>query len=191
VLRLLFDNNPQPMWAFDRETLRFVEVNNAAVEKYGYSRPEFAAMRITDLRPPEDVPRLIEHLATRGPGYDQPSDWRHRLHDGRIIDVEIAAHEIELSGRRVRLVSAHDVTDRKKAQQAVLESEQVARGIIDTALDAFVQMDEAGNVVEWNRQAEVTFGWSRQEVIGKSLEEMIIPPVHRSRHRAGLEPIRR
>jgi PAS domain S-box-containing protein len=57
--RLLFDDNPQPMWLFDAETLAFLEVNNAAIENYGYSREEFLQMTILDIRPQEDVVRLI------------------------------------------------------------------------------------------------------------------------------------
>src|SRR5437879_5807034 len=56
--RLLFDSNPLPMWVFDRDTLRFLEVNGAAVAHYGYTREEFLAMRITDIRPPEDLARV-------------------------------------------------------------------------------------------------------------------------------------
>ena len=80
-----------------------------------------------------------------------------------------------------------DVTERRRAEEALRDSEQMARRIIDTALDAFVQMDEAGNIIEWNPQAEAIFGWPRQEVIGKSLGEIIVPEDHRAAHQAGLE----
>jgi PAS domain S-box-containing protein len=186
MLRMLFDGNPQPMWAWDRETLRFVEVNDAAVLKYGYSRAEFLKMRITDIRPAEDVPRLTGHVASLRGTYRSPTLWRHRLRDGTIIDVEIAAHDVELSGRLVALVVAHDVTERKRVEEALIESERSARSIIDTALDAFIQMDESGRILEWNRQAETTFGWSREEAIGKNLGELIVPEVHRARHAQGL-----
>ena len=66
--RLLFANNPHPMWVYDIETLEFLEVNDAAVAQYGYARDEFLRMRITDIRPEEEVPRLLEFLAHHGPG---------------------------------------------------------------------------------------------------------------------------
>ena len=69
---------------------------------------------------------------------------------------------------------------------AALDSERMARGIIDTALDAFVQMDERGLIVDWNSQAQTVFGWSRKEAIGKSLGDLIVPEQHRSRHHDGL-----
>src|SRR6185436_15842369 len=67
------------------------------------------------------------------------------------------------------------------------ESEQLARGIIETALDAFIQMDESGRVTDWNSQAEKIFGWPRSDAIGKKLVDMIVPEQHRAAHLAGLE----
>src|SRR5271170_7414517 len=64
--QLLFSRNPYPMYVFDCETLRFLEVNLAATEQYGYSREEFLSMRITDIRPADDVPRLRQHLRKAG-----------------------------------------------------------------------------------------------------------------------------
>ena len=81
---------------------------------------------------------------------------------------------------------ARDVTERKNAEEALLESEEMARGIIETALDAFIQMDEDGRVIGWNPQAEAVFGWSRDEVIGKALGDLIVPERLRARHTAGV-----
>ncbi|MEH2538476.1 MULTISPECIES: PAS domain S-box protein [unclassified Bradyrhizobium] len=80
-----------------------------------------------------------------------------------------------------------DMTEGRLAQETLRESEQLARGIIDTALDAFVQMDDQGIVTDWNSQAEKIFGWSRAEAIGTKLSELIIPDVHRAAHKVGLE----
>lgn len=87
-----------------------------------------------------------------------------------------------------RLRGMNELLERQVAERtaALSESEQMARGMIGTALDAFVQMDEAGLILEWNPQAEVTFGWSREEVIGKPLAELIIPPIYRAAHEAGI-----
>jgi len=79
-----------------------------------------------------------------------------------------------------------DVTQRKRHEAALSESEKMARGIIDTALDAFIQLDERGVIVEWNPQAEKTFGWSDQEAIGKRLVDLIVPEAHRARHKEGV-----
>ena len=80
-----------------------------------------------------------------------------------------------------------DVTERRKAQEALIESAQMARGIIDTALDAFVQVDDAGIVREWNSQAEAVFGWTRAEVLGRNLAALIVPPAQRVHYQKLLE----
>ncbi len=80
-----------------------------------------------------------------------------------------------------------DMTESRLAQETLRESEQLARGIIDTALDAFVQMSEDGTISDWNSQAEKIFGWSRSEALGKRLGDLIIPEEQRDAHNAGLE----
>jgi two-component system, cell cycle sensor histidine kinase and response regulator CckA len=114
--RLLFQDNPLPMWVFDWETLRFLEVNQAAVEHYGYTREEFLNMTLADIRPPEDVPRLKETMAQLS-GLPTAGQWRHRLKDGRIIDVEVASHAISYAGHRAVLSVLHDVTKRRQLEE--------------------------------------------------------------------------
>jgi PAS domain S-box-containing protein len=112
--RKLFDNNPHPTWVFDRETLRFLAVNTAAVRKYGYSRDEFLAMTLKDIRPPEDVPALLETVRALGDGNESSSAWRHRLKDGSVIDTENTSYALTFLGRAARVVVAVDVTQRKR-----------------------------------------------------------------------------
>ena len=112
--RKLFDNNPHPTWVFDRETLRFLAVNAAAVRKYGYSRDEFLAMTLKEIRPPEDVPALLETVRALGDGNESSGAWRHRLKDGTVIDVENTSYALTFSGRAARAVVAVDVTQRKR-----------------------------------------------------------------------------
>jgi PAS domain S-box-containing protein/diguanylate cyclase (GGDEF)-like protein len=115
--RNLFETNPQPMWFYDPTTLRFVAVNDAAVTHYGYSRDEFLSMTIADIRPREEVPRLLGSgaLDVRG-GVTQSGLWKHRKKDGTIIDAEVTSHVSEFAGRRLKVVLAHDVTERKRAE---------------------------------------------------------------------------
>ena len=125
--RLLFADNPLPMWVYDVATMYFLEVNAAAIQHYGYSREEFLRMRITDIRPPEDLPRLKDVVAGLAAATDQATrrhagTWRHRLKDGRIRDVDIVSHSIEFAGRRATLVVAIDVTELKQAQASLARS---------------------------------------------------------------------
>ena len=83
--RLLFANNPLPMWIYNLETLQFLDVNHAAVERYGYSRAEFLQMKITDIRPQADVPALLENVARERPKLQNSGEWRHRLKNGEVM----------------------------------------------------------------------------------------------------------
>ncbi len=115
--RLLFEDNPLPMWVFDRQTLQFLEVNHAAREHYGYSRDEFLSMSLADIRPEEDVPLLREELLRRTGTLSGDSQWRHRLKDGRIIHVDVASHSITYGGRPAVLAVLQDVTQRNQLEE--------------------------------------------------------------------------
>ena len=118
--RLLFENNPQPVWVYDLETLAILAVNPAAILNYGYSREEFLSMTIKDIRPPEDIPALLKKLSTASSGeVDDAGSWRHRKKDGGIIDVEITSHRLILDGRNAEIVIANDITSRKQAAAAI------------------------------------------------------------------------
>ena len=110
--RLLFESNPQPMWIYDRETLAFIAVNEAAIQHYGYSPNEFLRMTIRDIRPSEDVAWLLEKVSEIKPGMNSASG-RHLKKDGTMIDIEIVSHTLQFDGRRAELVLAMDVTERR------------------------------------------------------------------------------
>ena len=125
--RQLFDANPQPMWVYDRDTLCFLAVNNAAITHYGYSRDEFLAMTIKDIRPPEELPALLASVAASDKGIGKASASHHRRRNGTIIDVEVSSHTLDFAGRRAKVVLANDVTERVRTEirnsgeRAVLE----------------------------------------------------------------------
>lgn len=114
--RLLFAYNPQPMWVYDEESLDILAVNNAAVAHYGYSQAQWLSMRITDMRPEEDIAVLAADLARPRADYEQSAGWHHKLADGSVIDVEISSHRTEYLGRSALLVSAFDVTERNRLE---------------------------------------------------------------------------
>lgn len=161
--RDLFESNPHPMWVYDEETLRFLAVNEAAINNYGYSREEFLDMTIKEIRPPEDIPRLLAEVNAARPGLDR-GIWRHRRKDGSVIDVEISSHEMKFAGRQGRLVLANNVTERKQAERVIRKQAD----LLDCAQDA-IYVTEGGKITYWNRSAERLFGWSAAEVVGKEL----------------------
>jgi diguanylate cyclase (GGDEF)-like protein/PAS domain S-box-containing protein len=115
--RLLFEQHPHPMWVYDLETLHFLEVNRCAVEYYGYTREEFLSMRITDIRPSEDVPLLRKHLEVERTEPLQSGLWRHQTSGGAIVDVDVSSHVLDFNGRQGALVMAQDVTERCRLEQ--------------------------------------------------------------------------
>jgi PAS domain S-box-containing protein len=145
--RLIFDGNPTPMWVFDQETLAFLEVNDAAVQHYGYSREEFLGMTVKDIRPQEDVPAMIEYvhqLMVQSP----PSKlglagvWRHRRKDGTLIDVEIKWSSICFRGRPASLTMANDVTERKN-----IEHRDAALSKLGQSLSSATSAAEAATII--------------------------------------------
>ena len=116
--RLLFENNPNPMWIFDPQTQAFLMVNDAAVQFYGYSLDEFLAMTILDIRPSTDVSRIFNHISqVRSLLYTHSGEWQHSKKDGTVIDVEITSHAIVWSGVAARCVLVKDITERKRTER--------------------------------------------------------------------------
>jgi PAS domain S-box-containing protein len=124
--RLIFEAHPQPMWVFDVDTLAFLAVNEAAVHHYGWTREEFLGMTIMDLLAPEDatpLPAVSERGAPRG----ETALAHHQRRDGTLVEMEIVSQELELGGRRARLVLATDTTDRARTRAALHQSEEQLR----------------------------------------------------------------
>jgi PAS domain S-box-containing protein len=122
--RILFADTPLPLFLYDVATFQYIEVNDAAVARYGYSREEFLRMKVTDIRPPEDVPRALEQI--RQPEGQDRRLWRHCLKDGSTIDVEITSRRIDWNGRTAVLVAAQDVTERKRAELELTKAKEMA-----------------------------------------------------------------
>ena len=107
----LFELNPLPFWVFDVETLRFLAVNQAAITNYGYSREEFLAMTILDIRPPEEAGNVRESILALPLGGHGDRTWVHITHHGVRMDARVHSSSIQFAGRAARLVFAKDVTD--------------------------------------------------------------------------------
>jgi len=118
--RKLFINNPMPMWVYDLKTLSFLEINNAAIDKYGYSRDEFLNMNLFDIRPAEDHKELMRNVASDdNVRFTTSGIWRHLKKNGQSIFVEINSHPIEFNNRKAKIVLALDVSERKEAEKEI------------------------------------------------------------------------
>lgn len=174
----LFRAHPAPMWMIDLESLAFLDVNEAAIHRYGYSREEFLAMTLLDIRPPEDAEALHRDLADEPEGLKDAGEWRHRLRDGRLIDVRITTHPLRFRGRRARLATVEDITHLKRAEHEVRESEARYRSLIEHSPDAiFVNQEDRVSLV--NKAAVRLFGaQSPEELLGKSPLDLFHPDDH-------------
>jgi diguanylate cyclase (GGDEF)-like protein/PAS domain S-box-containing protein len=119
----LFETNPLPMYIYDAETLRFLAVNKAAIQHYGFTREEFLCMAASEIRPMEDVPALLTEIqelrVTRRAGFQKSSVRKHRKKDGSIIHVETAKELFIINGRQAICVLVNDVTERVWAEQKI------------------------------------------------------------------------
>jgi hypothetical protein len=104
ILGIPFAENPYPMWIFDRETLAFLDVNYAATKAYGFSRAEFLAMTLLEIRPAEDIPEFLRE--TQHPQQSTAENWRHKSKDGSVFSVAITSWELIFQGRSAELVLA-------------------------------------------------------------------------------------
>ena len=180
---LVFERNPQPMWIYDWETLAFLAVNEAAIAQYGYSREEFLALTLSDMHPPEDIPLLLRHLAQRAKveGGQKMGLWRHRKKDGTVFDVEINAFNLEFRARPARLVVATDVTERKRMEASLVESEARLRTYLESASEGIVVVDRAGRIEYVNARTEEMFGYTRRQLLGETIE-ILLPERYQARH---------
>jgi PAS domain S-box-containing protein len=173
--RLLFQSNPHAMWVYDLETLRFLAVNDAALAQYGYSREEFLSMTLAQIRPPEDVQKLLDHLARGSRGFDQAREWRHQKKGGAIITVEITAHQLDFSGRRAELVMAVDISERKLAEKALVESEDRYRDLVDNSHELMCTHDLDGRILSVNPWAARVLGYKQEMLIGLHIRDGLAP----------------
>jgi diguanylate cyclase (GGDEF)-like protein/PAS domain S-box-containing protein len=118
--RLLFEANPHPMWIYDRETLAFESVNDAALDHYGYTREQFLDMTLIDIRPTEEFDAVKQELKQAEPAQQLTGPWRHQRQDGSFIQVDIATQHMHSDGRELAFSLVQDVTDRQKLHEQLV-----------------------------------------------------------------------
>jgi PAS domain S-box-containing protein len=122
---LLFAQNPLPMCLFDAESLLFLEVNDAAIELYGYSREEFRAMRLTEVHSPDEVNRLLDGGSTDRRSFRRAGIWRHRRRDDSIIELEVHSRTLEFAKRRAVLAVMHDLSEQRRLEHQLLHAQKM------------------------------------------------------------------
>jgi len=147
------------------------------------------AARMLRVAPATLIGKRLEDFVERSQGYQlaDPEAARQarlregvaRAEDGREFPIEFDSRAIELDGRSAEVLTFRDATPHKKMLEAIADQRAWERAILNSALDCIISIDTSGGIVEWNRAAERTFGWRRDEVVGAPLRDLIVPPVYR------------
>jgi PAS domain S-box-containing protein len=173
--RLIFEGSPTPMWVTDLETLRFLEVNEATVQHYGYSREEFLSMGTQDVRASGDTERYVKYINDvikkhSDTVFGRAGLWRHHKKNGETLDVEIKWSKITFRGRPAVLIMAHDITERKRAAEALEKSEaglaaaQRIAHLGSWELDLKNLDDVNSNELRWSDETYRIFGYEPRQV---------------------------
>lgn len=191
--RHLFENNPVPMFIYQRGTYRMLAVNDAFVHHYGYSREEALSLLLTDLYPENEKERIKTVAATlKGRAY--VGEWHHRKADGSVITVIARSHDMDYWGGNARIAVITDITEMKRMQaeqklieQALRESELKHRTLFETANDGIVLM-QRGKVIDCNARALEIFGCNRDGIIGAPSYEYLPLPESNGGNSAEIAP---
>lgn len=157
--RNLFENNPSPMLIWDFETKQILDCNEASVQKYGYTKEEFLALTIRDIRPEEDIPQLDE--ATRDEtvyGNIHKKTWRHKKKNGELMIMDIKGHMINYHGRRASLVINNDITEKVEAEERLRQSEALLAEAQKLAKMGSWNFDFRSDKLTWSDELYNVFG---------------------------------
>ncbi|MEA5536187.1 EAL and GGDEF domain-containing protein [Crocosphaera sp. XPORK-15E] len=162
--RLLFEENPHPLWVYDLETLQFLEVNEAAIKHYGYSREEFLEMTIENIRPASNIPMLTKFLTTHKNQINKSGVWQHKKRHGELIYVEITSQKIMYLEREARLVLVNDITENLKAKMELKKSEKRFRQAIIHAPFPIIIHAEDGEILQINDTWTELTGYTHDQI---------------------------
>jgi two-component system cell cycle sensor histidine kinase/response regulator CckA len=170
----LFEDNPHSMWICDAKKLRFLAVNDAAMQNYMYSRDEFAAMTVDQIHPVEDVEALREHLGA--PQKTGPRRiWRHRRKDGTVLEAEITACPMMFHGQKAQLILANDVTGRERSRADLRDAQERYRDLFEQSNDVLFTTDLQGKITSLNKAGESVTGYRLDEIIETDAAQILGP----------------
>ena len=170
----IFENGPLPMWIFETDTYKFLAVNDLAIKEYGYSKEEFLAMTLMDIRT-DDEKELLKQFNIKDESDFNRGIWKHQIKDGSIIDVEIIVHPLQFKGLDAKLVLAHNVTKRLAAEKKIEANEKRFRALIENSNDGITLMDENAAVIYRSPSTERITGWSEAEMKGVNATTHVHP----------------
>jgi PAS domain S-box-containing protein len=165
----LFDELPIPMYIYDHLTFRFLAVNDAATEQYGYSREEFLNLKVTDIRPPEEIPAFLKFHEAIPENRLYAGRWLHRNKEGRTFEVQVFTHDTRFEGRASRQALIFNLEEKNKAEMILREKSVELENMLDSITDGFYALNKNWEVTFINKAAEQALSCTRDEVMGKNL----------------------
>jgi PAS domain S-box-containing protein len=165
----LFDGIPTPMYIYDDRTFQFLAVNDAALEQYGYTREEFLQLKLTDIRPPEEIPTLIKFHEALPEDHVDAGRWLHWNKAGQRFYVSVYTHYTIFEGKGARQVLIVNIDEKMRAEQIVSEKSAELENILDSITDGFYALNSRWEVTFINKAAEQALSCTREEVTGKNL----------------------
>ncbi len=176
--RYLFEQNPMPVWVVDQSSFKFLDVNEAAIKHYGYSREEFLSMTALDIRPEEEKKRFLELRRSKTSGPHNSGIWKHIKKDGTIIYSEVIAHDIFFEDKKARLVLSNDVTEKVKAEEELSHEKSLLRTLIDNLPDyIYVKDTQSLHLVNNKANIQLMGASNEEETIGKSVIDFFGPQI--------------
>src|ERR1051326_7302750 len=172
--RLLFEANPNPMWVYDIDTTQFLQVNQATVEQYGFTREEFLSMTIKDIRPQEELQRFLAEYEV----WDKTSNidgdmWIHSKKDGTRMTVQVTSRALTFQGRNARLVVGVDITEKLEAEKQRWASQELFATVFHSNPEGItISTFDEGRYLEVNPSFSKIVGFERDELLGKTALEL-------------------
>lgn len=204
---ILFRENPNPILIYEPDSLDILAVNPAAVKLYGYGPNEWNRMTLRDIRPNEDIDRLLAFTSVQEEPHFVTHEWRHQTREGNIIYVNISSQPVDYRGKSARLSIIHDITEQKETEFKLRYQQKLMESLIPNIPDAFFLFSEDGTMVDWNQNfTNLTgdydeeiydmhpldfFGPRERKTVNKGLQKLkVIPQMSteiKMRDRSGLD----
>ncbi|HZU53826.1 MAG TPA: PAS domain S-box protein [Holophagaceae bacterium] len=171
----LFNHLPDPAFIFDKASLRYLAVNEAAIQRYGWSRGEFLEMTILDIRPEADREAFLEQVSAFPPQRRVNGEWRHRTKDGAEFAVDAHARDIRFQRRDCRLAIVQDAFERKMAWQALQETQEIYSDLVENLSEGIAILDEEGRFLFVNSACGQIFGVPPEGLLGRTTLDLVAP----------------
>jgi len=167
--RRLYRDIPTPMYVYDRHTLQFLAVNDAAIKRYGYSYRQFLEMKATDIRPPDETDRLLEVISGLQSGYSDAGRWQHITASGEVFHVRIFAQPTLFKNRKAVQIVAIDIDKKIKTERALVEKTTELENVLESITDAFYTVDKDWRFTYVNGEYERVQKRNRKDLLGKNI----------------------